>query len=78
MTEIGYLGAENICNVTYTIKSNNTLKLRFYLDAKNHSLNDAEDYCDYIRDFNSDYHVNMYFKVKNIQITELFKAFKCI
>ncbi len=77
MTEIGNLGAEKICNVTYTIKPKNILKLRFYLDVKDHSLNDAEDYCDYIREFNSDYHVDMYFKVKNMLITKLYRGFKC-
>ena len=77
MTQIGYLGAENICNVKYTIKSKKCLKLRFYLDATKHSSSDAEDYCDYIRDFNSNNHLDMYFKVRNIQITKLINAFTC-
>lgn len=77
LTQIGYLGAEKICNVSYKIKSNNVLKMRFYLDIKDHSHNDAEDYCDYIRNFNDDNKVKMNFKVQKIKITELYKAFKC-
>lgn len=74
ITEIGYLGAEKICNVTYKIKSKNVLKLRFYLDATFHSYDDADDYCDYINNLNNK---NMLFKVKNKLITNLYKAFKC-
>lgn len=77
LTQIGYLGAENICNVSYTRKSKNVLKMRFYLDIKDHSHDDAEDYCDFIRNFNDDNRVDMYFKVTNILITDLYKAFKC-
>ena len=51
--------------------------MRFYLDIKDHSHDDAEDYCDYIINFNDDYRVDMYFKVQNILITKLYKAFKC-